>query len=95
MKIMLTDRKPFWTHDCAACEYLCTVNDSVIARTVDYYICRTEFLDTIVIRYGNGGSNYYSTPVDNEVYSQAMNGFNADVILAARLAEVEPPTVLD
>ena len=53
---------PRFNHDCDACVFLGGVD--VPPCRLDVYICpQPQRYDSLVVRYGSGGSEYTSTPV--------------------------------
>lgn len=54
----MPDQKPIWQHDCEKCRYLGTTLDEN-RNEHDWYVCG----DSVVARYGNEGSRYWSHDV--------------------------------
>ena len=55
---------PFWQHDCKCCEHLLT--EEVVTEDgpgmVDFYICQGAGYPTMLARFSEEGSEYYSCP---------------------------------
>ena len=54
---------PQFTHDCDECTFLGRDNDTNTDTPVDMYFCEQKGLPTIIMRYGNKGSEYTSAPI--------------------------------
>ena len=52
-----------YEHDCDNCVYVFTTHGDT---DYDWYVCPTSAIggDTVVARYGDGGPNYWSCPVE-------------------------------
>ncbi len=55
--------KAQYTHDCESCTFLGRDVDTNNDTQVDMYFCPQGGLPTIIMRYGNEGSEYTSAPI--------------------------------
>jgi hypothetical protein len=89
---------PTYTHDCPNCKFLGQFSwqdEKGDIHNRDIYLCRTKRNVTIISRYGNEGSEYYSTPVDIQSVSLIDPGFNAGVVTALKRGLVRPGEITD